>query len=71
MIRQLLIILVLVIAWEIAPAQGEGLWKIADGMSVLFKTTDNEYGRIFFYKFVSKGPQANKVAPSPEDLIKD
>lgn len=52
-------------------ASGDQLYKITDGMSALFKTADNEYGRLFFYKFVSKGPQSNKSAPSPADLIKD
>ena len=56
---------------EFIAASGEQLWKITDGMSVLFKTADNEYGRLFFYKFVSKGAQINKKAPSPADLIKD
>ena len=56
---------------DFASAHGDALWKITDGMSVLFKTTDNEYGRIFFYKFVSKGSQVNKKALSPDQLIKD
>ena len=56
---------------EFIAAAGDQLWKIADGMSALFKTADNEYGRLFFYKFVSKGPQSNKTAPSPAELIKD
>ena len=56
---------------EFVAASGDQLWKITDGMSALFKTADNEYGRLFFYKFVSKGGNSNKAAPSPADLIKD
>ena len=56
---------------DFVAAAGQQLYKITDGMSALFKTADNEYGRIFFYKFVSKGEQVNKKAPSPADLIKD
>lgn len=56
---------------EFVAASGDQLWKITDGMSALFKTADNEYGRLFFYKFVSKGGQSNKTAPSPSELIKD
>jgi hypothetical protein len=56
---------------EFVAASGDQLWKITDGMSVLLKTVDNEYGRLFFYKFVSKGAQSNKQAPSPSELIKD
>ena len=47
------------------------LFMIKDGMSIVFRTSDNEYGRLFFYKFANKGAQSNKVAPSPSDLIKD
>ena len=47
------------------------LYSIKDGMSIVFRTTDNEYGRLFFYKFVNKAAQSNKEAPSPSDLIKD
>ena len=56
---------------EFVSAQGDQLWKITDGMSVLFKTADNEYGRLFFYKFVNKGTQTNKKAPSPDELLKE
>lgn len=56
---------------EFAAAQGDQLWKIADGMSVLFRTADNEYGRLFFYKFVNKGTQMNKKAPTPDELLKE
>jgi hypothetical protein len=55
---------------DFVAAEGDHLWRIADGMSVLFKTADNEYGRLFFYKFVNKGTQTNKPAPSPDDLLK-
>jgi hypothetical protein len=55
-----------------AAAMGEDqLHSISEGMSIVFRTTDNEYGRIFFYKFVNKSAQSNKTAPSPTDLIKD
>ena len=37
---------------EFLAVQGDGLWSISNGMSVVFQTTDNEYGRIFFYKFL-------------------
>jgi len=47
------------------------LFAITDGMSISFRTTDGEYGRLFFYKFLSPKPKANKVAPSPSALIKD
>ena len=47
------------------------LYSIKDGMSIVFRTTDQEYGRLFFYKFVNKAAQGNKAAPSPTDLIKD
>jgi hypothetical protein len=47
------------------------LYCIMEGMSIIFRTTDNEYGIIFFYKFVNKSAQSNKAAPSPTDLIKD
>ena len=47
------------------------LYSIKDGMSIVFRTSDGEYGRLFFYKYVNKGAQSNKEAPSPEELIKD
>lgn len=47
------------------------LYAIKEGMSIVFRTTDNEYGRLFFYKFVNKGPQSNKAAPSAAELIKE
>lgn len=50
---------------------GDQLWSITDGMSVLFRTSTQENGRLFFYKFINKNAQANKAAPSPQDLIKD
>jgi len=49
----------------------EELYAIKDGMSVVFRTTDQEYARLFFYTFVNKGPNSNKPAPSPSDLMKD
>ncbi|HEX6181399.1 MAG TPA: hypothetical protein VFZ47_09140 [Chitinophagaceae bacterium] len=47
------------------------LYAIKEGMSIVFRTSDNEYGRLFFYKFINKGSQLNKVAPSAADLIKE
>ena len=38
---------------DFAAAAGDGLWTITNGMSVVFQTTDQEYGRVFFYKFLS------------------
>ncbi|MBV4357268.1 hypothetical protein [Pinibacter aurantiacus] len=55
---------------EFVTSIGADLWKISDGMSALFRTTDQEYGRIFFYEFANKGKSTKKVAPSPEELIK-
>ena len=50
--------------------QGDALWLVTGGMSVLFQTVDHEFGRIFFYKALNKDKQANKEAPSPSDLLK-
>ena len=48
------------------------LYSIKDGMSIVFRTLDNEYGRIFFYKFINgKGALNNKAAPAATDLIKE
>ena len=47
------------------------LYTIKEGMSIVFRTADNEYGRLFFYKFVNKGAQSNKTAPPPTELMKD
>ena len=52
-------------------AVGDGLWSITNGMSVVFQTTDDEYGRLFFYKFLNKNKQMNKEAPSPSELLKN
>lgn len=49
---------------QFATSVGADLWDITDGMSVLFKTTTQEYGRIFFYKFANKSANSNKEAPS-------
>ena len=46
------------------------LLSIRNGMSVVFRTTDQEYGRLFFYKFVNKSAQSDKEAPSPDELLK-
>jgi hypothetical protein len=55
---------------DFVASMGGDLWKISDGMSALFRTTDQEYGRVFFYEFANKGANSKKAAPSPEDLIK-
>jgi hypothetical protein len=47
------------------------LYSIKEGMSIVFRTADNEYGRLFFYKFVNKGAQSNKEAPPPSDLMRE
>jgi len=55
---------------EFVATLGDGLWTITNGMSVVFQTTDMEYGRLFFYKFLNKNKQMKKEAPSPADLVK-
>jgi hypothetical protein len=55
---------------EFLAVQGDALWNITNGTSVLFQTVDQEYGRVFFYKSLNKNKQANKEAPSPADLLK-
>jgi hypothetical protein len=45
------------------------LTTVTDGMSILFRTTTQEYGRIIFYTFANSGKKANKAAPSPEELL--
>ncbi len=47
------------------------LYNVTDGMSILFRTASQEYGRLLFYTFAKKDKTANKVAPSPDELIKD
>ena len=49
----------------------EEILTIKDGMSIVFRTSDQEYGRLFFYKFINKSAHSNKEAPSPSELIKD
>ena len=39
--------------------------------SVVFQTTDQEYGRVFFYRFLNKNKGMGKEAPSPADLLKE
>ncbi len=48
----------------------EDLLAITEGSSISFRTAEQEYGRLFFYKFLNDKPKANKVAPSPSELIK-
>jgi hypothetical protein len=45
------------------------LTTITDGMSILFRTTAQEYGRVIFYTFAKTGAKANKTAPSPDELL--
>ena len=54
-----------------ASMTADELYAIKEGMSIVFRTTENEYGRLFFYKFVNKGPQSNKAAPSAAALMKE
>ena len=46
------------------------LLSIKNGMSIVFRTSDQEYGRLFFYKFVNKSAQSDREAPSPDVLLK-
>jgi len=45
------------------------LLTITDGMSVTFRTSNQEYGRLIFYTFVNKAAKVNKPAPSPDELL--
>lgn len=45
------------------------LFAITEGMSILFRTNSQEYGRLIFYTFANKGAKANKSAPSPDELL--
>jgi hypothetical protein len=56
---------------EFVTTIGADLWTISNGMSVLFRTATQEYGRLFFYKFANKSGNSYKEAPSPSDLIKE
>ena len=49
----------------------DDLSTITDGMSVNFHMSDMEFGRIFFYTFVTDKPKGLKQAPSPKALIKN
>ena len=55
---------------EFIAVQGDGIYSVTGGMSVLFQTVEQEYVRIFFYKTLNKNKQASKEAPSPSDLLK-
>ena len=55
----------------VASMTPDELYSIKDGMSIVFRTADQEYGRLFFYKFLNKGTAANKVAPPAAELIKE
>jgi hypothetical protein len=48
----------------------EDMLTITDGTSISFRSSEQEYGRLFFYKFLNDKPKTNKTAPSPSDLIK-
>jgi hypothetical protein len=68
--------LVSIVGKKLEPAfasamSSDELYSIKDGMSIVFRTTDQEYGRLFFYKFANKSAQSNKEALSPSELIKD
>jgi hypothetical protein len=54
-----------------ATTSEDDLLAITDGMSISFRTNEQEYGRLFFYKFLNDKPKANKTAPSPSSLIKN
>ncbi len=57
---------------EFANMNPDEVAAITDGMSISFRTTDGEYGRIFFYKFLNdKAKPKNKIAPPPGALIKN
>ena len=47
------------------------LLTISDGMSINMKTSDLEFGRVFFYTFLNEKPKALKEAPSPSSLVKN
>lgn len=47
------------------------LLTIDNAMSISFRTSDMEFGRLFFYKFLEDKPKALKKAPSPSALIKN
>ncbi|MFI5129809.1 MAG: hypothetical protein ACHQFX_07460 [Chitinophagales bacterium] len=55
---------------EFIAVQGDGIYSVTGGMSVLFQTVEQEYVRIFFYKALNKNKQASKEAPSPSELLK-
>jgi hypothetical protein len=44
---------------------------IENASSQVLRTTDGETGKVFFYKFLNDKVKANKVAPSPAELIKN
>jgi hypothetical protein len=56
---------------EFVTTIGADLWTISNGMSVLFRTATQEYGRLFFYKFANKSGNSYKEAPAPSELIKE
>jgi hypothetical protein len=49
----------------------DDLFAITDGTSISFRTSEQEYGRLFFYKFLNEKPKANKQAPPASALIKN
>ena len=54
-----------------ASMTADELYSVKDGMSIVFRTSDQEYGRLFFYTFINKGASSNKSAPPPSELIKE
>ncbi|MCE2935298.1 MAG: hypothetical protein ACK5V5_04075 [Cyclobacteriaceae bacterium] len=51
--------------------KNEKMLEITNGMTAEFLVTEGEYARLFFYKFVTDKPKANKKAPSPASLVKN
>lgn len=55
----------------VSAMQPEELYAIKDGMSITFRTSNQEYGRIIFYTFANKANKVNKTAPNPDELLKE
>jgi len=55
----------------LASQNKDTLYEIVDGASMTFYTTEKEFGKLFFYKFLNDKPKANKVAPPPSALVKN
>jgi hypothetical protein len=50
---------------------GRDVSLIDNASSQVLRTTDGETGKFYFYKFLNEKVKANKVAPSPAELIKN